>query len=97
MAAAQRPTRFRWVVLFLIFLAYMIAGADRANIGVVVPFIKKEFELSNTDVGAMASFFYLGYAAFQIPAGLFYEKFGVRVFFTLSFFATSFATLVMGP
>jgi MFS transporter, ACS family, glucarate transporter len=96
MAAAQRPTRFRWIVLFLIFLAYMIAGADRANIGVVIPFIKKEFELSNTDVGAMASFFYIGYAAFQVPAGLFYEKFGVRLFFTLSFFATSFATLVMG-
>src|SRR3954470_8543987 len=96
MAAAQRPTRFRWVVLLLIFLAYMIAGADRANIGVVVPFIRKEFGLSNTDVGAMASLFYIGYAIFQIPAGLLYEKFGVRKIFTLAFFATSLATLLMG-
>jgi MFS transporter, ACS family, glucarate transporter len=93
---ASRPTRYRWIVLTLIFIAYMIAGADRANIGVVVPFIRKEFALSNTDVGAMASLFYLGYAAFQVPAGLIYEKFGVRVFFTLSFLATAVATLIMG-
>src|SRR5690348_9563193 len=94
--AALRPTRYRWVVLALIFTAYMIAGADRANIGVVVPFIRKEFALSNTDVGAMASLFYIGYAAFQVPAGLIYEKFGVRTFFTLSFLATAVATLFMG-
>jgi sugar phosphate permease len=96
MPATHRPTRYRWIVLVLIFLAYMIAGADRANIGVVVPFIRKEFELSNTDVGAMASLFYIGYAIAQIPAGLFYEKYGVRAFFTASFFATSLATLMMG-
>src|SRR3954467_8615736 len=96
MAATRRPTSYRWVVLVLIFLAYMIAGADRANIGVVVPFIRKEFDLSNTDVGAMASLFYIGYATFQVPAGLLYEKYGVRKLFTLAFFATSLATLVMG-
>src|SRR4051812_5978582 len=96
MASTHGPTRYRLVVLALIFTAYTIAGADRANIGVVVPFIRKEFELSNTDVGAMASFFYIGFAMCQIPAGLLYEKFGVRKLFTLALFATSLATLVMG-
>ncbi|ABD88619.1 MFS transporter [Rhodopseudomonas palustris] len=96
MASQSQASRYRWIVLLLIFLCYMIAGADRANIGVVVPFMKKEFELSNTDIGAMASLFYLGYAFIQVPVGLLYEKFGVRRIFTLAMVATSFSTLFIG-
>jgi MFS transporter, ACS family, glucarate transporter len=92
----QKKTRFRWVVLFLIFLTYMIAGADRANIGVVVPTIKDSFKMSNTDIGMMTSLFYLGYAAIQIPAGMYFGKKGVRKIFSLSMILTSVATLFMG-
>ena len=92
----NKPTRFRWVVLVLIFLAYMIAGADRANIGMVVPFVKDEFKLSNTDIGAMSSLFYIGYAAIQVPIGLVYSKYGVRIIFVLAMILTSISTFVMG-
>jgi sugar phosphate permease len=92
----SRPTRFRWVVLVLIFTAYMIAGADRANIGMVVPFIKDEFKLSNTDIGAMSSLFYIGYAVMQVPVGLVYSKFGVRIIFVAAMIFTSISTFVMG-
>ncbi|MDR3560616.1 MAG: MFS transporter [Negativicutes bacterium] len=96
-ALEQRgKTGFRWLVVTLIFIVYMIAGADRANIGVVVPFIKDSFKLSNTDIGAMTSLFYLGYAFIQIPSGFFYGKYGVRNLFSLSIILTSLATLVMG-
>ena|SRR5208283_4748023 len=92
----SRPTRFRWVVLVLIFAAYMIAGADRANIGMVVPFIKDEFKLSNTDIGAMSSLFYIGYAVIQVPIGLIYSKYGVRIIFILAMALTSISTFFMG-
>ena len=72
----SKKTQYRWFVLALIFCVYMVAGADRSNIGMVVPFIKKSFELTNTDIGAMASFFYLTYAVIQIPAGHLYSKKG---------------------
>ena len=62
----------------------MIAGADRANIGVVVPFIRNSFHLTNTDIGAMTSLFYIPYALIQIPSGFFFGKYGVRKLFTLS-------------
>lgn len=87
---------FRWTVATIFFLAYMIAGADRANIGVVVPFIKSEFELSNTDIGALASLFYLTYAAIQIPAGYFYSRFGIKKLMTVSLVLTSLSTLLIG-
>jgi MFS transporter, ACS family, glucarate transporter len=74
----------------------MIAGADRANIGMVVPFIKDEFNLSNTDIGAMSSLFYIGYAAIQVPIGLVYSKYGVRIIFVVAMIFTSISTFVMG-
>ena len=97
-AAMSRPARsgFRWVVLALCFLIYLVAGADRANIGVVVPYMKKDFDLSNTDVGALASLFFFGYAIIQVPFGLLFQRYGVRWMFSLAMLATSVATLFMG-
>jgi MFS transporter, ACS family, glucarate transporter len=91
-----KRTAFRWFVLAMIFTVYMIAGADRANIGVVMPYIKKDFGLSNTDIGAMASLFYIGYAIIQIPSGYFYEKYGVKKLFGLAMLLTSAATYFIG-
>lgn len=92
----ERKTNFRWVVMLMIFIVYTIAGADRANIGVVLPYIKKDFGLTNSDIGAMASLFYLGYAAIQIPAGYLFSKFGIRKLFILSMVLTSAATFYIG-
>ncbi len=92
----EKKSKFRWVVMALIFCVYMIAGADRANIGVVVPYIKESFHMSNTDIGAMASFFYVGYACIQIPAGFLFAKYGVKKILPLAMLFTSIATAVMG-
>lgn len=93
--SSRRPG-FRWLVLSIIFLVYMIAGADRANLGVVIPFLKKDFGLSNTDIGAMTSLFYLGYAGMQVPFGMLFAKYGVRKLFTLSILLTSLSTFFVG-
>jgi len=94
--AKPTASRFRWVVLALCFLVYLVAGADRANIGVVIPYIREEFPLTNTEVGALASLFHLGYALIQVPFGLLYQRHGVRWLFSLSILATSLATLALG-
>jgi MFS transporter, ACS family, glucarate transporter len=95
-AASPKRTGYRWLVLAMIYLTYMIAGADRANIGVVLPEIRKDFHLSNTDVGALASLFYITYALIQIPAGYVFERFGIRKIFVGSLILTSLATFFTG-
>jgi sugar phosphate permease len=92
----EKKTGFRWFVLTMIFLVYMVAGADRSNIGMVVPFIKKSFKLTNTDIGAMSSFFYLTYAIVQIPAGHLFSKRGIKKIYPISIVLTSVSTLIMG-
>lgn len=68
-----RKTKYRFVVLTMIFLVYAINYADRTNIGAVLPFIIDEFHINNFEAGAIASMFFLGYAqarsrpAFSLP------------------------------
>ncbi|MFJ3055386.1 MFS transporter [Herbaspirillum sp. NPDC087042] len=95
-ANLSRPTRFRWVVAALIFLIYTIAAADRANIGVALPFIRKEFAMSNTQAGALLSLFLFAYALAQLPAGFATSRFGVRRIFTGAMLLTSVFTGLLG-
>lgn len=92
----QGKTQYRWVVMAIIFVVYAINYMDRTNIGVVLPFISKDFGLSNFEAGALASTFFLGYAATQIPAGFFYSKFGVRGLVALSIVGFSSFTYLIG-
>jgi sugar phosphate permease len=92
----QRVTKFRWVVMALIFIVYTVSYGDRANIGVVLPLIKKEFSLSNFEAGSLASLFFLGYALTQIPAGFWYSKFGVRKLMSGALLVISIFTGLIG-
>ncbi|MEK3646338.1 MFS transporter [Aeribacillus sp. FSL M8-0235] len=93
---AQKKTRYRWVVALMIFLVYTVAAADRANLGMALPFIREEFTMSNTEAGALTSLFLLAYAIAQIPSGFIYSKFGVRSTFSVAMVATSVVTGLIG-
>jgi ACS family glucarate transporter-like MFS transporter len=95
-ALSTRRSHFRWVVIALVFVIYAIAAADRANIGVALPFIRKEFAMSNTEAGALLSLFLFGYALAQIPSGLAISRFGVRRIFSVSMVLTSVFTGLIG-
>lgn len=95
-ASAPRASRFRWAILGIIFVTYTINFADRSNIGVLIPFLKMDFTINNLEAGALMSFFFLGYAVSQIPAGLFYGRFGVRGLATASIFGFSVVTFLLG-
>jgi sugar phosphate permease len=89
-------TNYRWVVMVLIFAIYTVAMADRANLGVALPFIKKEFRMSNTEAGTLVSLLFFFYAISQIPAGFLYKKLDVRKVFPLSMILTSVFTGLTG-
>lgn len=91
-----RKTKYRFVVLTMIFLVYAINYADRTNIGAVLPFIINEFHINNFEAGAIASMFFLGYSVSQIPAGFFIAKRGTRGLVSLSIFGFSAFTWLMG-
>ncbi|MFP3693238.1 MFS transporter, partial [Burkholderia sp. SIMBA_048] len=89
LAASARPTRYRWVVATLFFLIYTIAAADRANLGIALPFLRKEFSMTNAEAGALVSVFLIAYALAQLPSALIISRFGVRRALPISMILTS--------
>lgn len=89
-------SQYRWCVMALIFVIFMVAQADRANIGFAIPFMQKEFDLTNTEVGIIISLFFAGYGFCQIPAGYLIRKTGIRFSYALGMILTSVFTFLMG-
>ncbi|MFL6717254.1 MAG: MFS transporter, partial [Burkholderiaceae bacterium] len=67
-----------------------------ANLGVALPFLRKQFEMTNTEAGGLISLFLLAYAAAQLPSAWLLSRFGVRKVFTISMILTSIATGLTG-
>jgi ACS family glucarate transporter-like MFS transporter len=72
-----------------LFVLSAVAYLDRTNISIAGLQIGKEFGIPNTQLGWVFSAFLIGYAAFQIPAGLAVHRFGTRI-------ALAFAVLWWG-
>jgi ACS family D-galactonate transporter-like MFS transporter len=82
----DRPSRssMRWTIVLMAFLGTTINYIDRANLGVALPALKKEFGLSPETSGLILGAFFWTYAAFQLPSGWFVDKVGPRIAYTVA-------------
>ena len=92
----EKKSKYRWFVMGLLFILYTVANADRANIGFALPYLRKEFAMSNTEAGGIISLFFFAYAFFQVPSGFLVKKFGNRTMFTIGMLFTSILTGMLG-
>ena len=75
---------------------YFISYIDRVNISVAGPIIRKEWNLSQTELGFVFSAFAYPYAAMQIFGGWLADKFGPRLILTVLSVIWGAATLLCG-
>jgi MFS transporter, ACS family, glucarate transporter len=96
---AEKRTKHRWVVMGLIFCIWAIACADRANFGIALPYLKKEYHITNTEAGLIVSLFSFAYGFVQIPVGLLYKRLSEKttgLLFSVFMILTSVFTGLMG-
>ena len=74
----------RYLLVTWLFVLSAVAYLDRTNISIAGIQIGKEFAIDNTQLGWVLSAFLIGYAAFQVPAGLLVHKFGTRLVLTFA-------------
>lgn len=91
------PTR-RWAIVGLLCLAFIAAYFDRVNLSVAltVDEFKRFFRLTETDRGLLNSAFFWSYAALQIPAGWFVDRFGAKRSLALGFTLWSLTSAATG-
>lgn len=95
-AGSAKPLGRRYVLLFWLCLAAMIAYIQRMAIGVAAPEIQSSLGLSEPAMGVVMSAYYWAYALCQVPAGILAGRLGSRRMLALSVTATSVFSGLVG-
>jgi ACS family glucarate transporter-like MFS transporter len=74
----------RYLLVLWLFVLSSVAYLDRTNISIAGIQIGHEYAIDNTRLGWVFSAFLIGYAIFQIPAGLLAHRFGSRRLLTFA-------------
>ncbi len=75
---AQPASGARWRVLAVFSLGFLVSYVFRGvNLG-FAPHLTRELGLSAGDLGLLTSFYFLGFACAQLPAGILLDRYGPR-------------------
>ncbi len=87
---------YKWEVLLLLWMAYLLNQGDRQVFNTVLPAIRNSLNLTDTSVGLIATIFNLFYA-FMVPvAGWVGDRFSRKWVTTISLIFWSVATMFTG-
>ena len=73
----------RYLLVLWLFVVSAVAFLDRTNISIAGVHISREYAVDNTHLGWVFSAFLIGYAIFQVPAGLLARRIGPRYVLSL--------------
>lgn len=81
----ERATRYRWLIVTLLFTAMVINYVDRQTIGVLKPTLSAEFGWSEGDYADLVFWFQASYAVAYLAFGRIIDRVGARWGFGLAF------------
>ena len=70
--------KYRWFIVFMLFLACAISYLDRAALSVAAPLIAKDLHLDPAHLGIVFSAFFVGYSLFCFIGGYAADRFGAK-------------------
>jgi len=70
--------RYRWVIMGVIWTAYIVVFIHRLSIGPLAPFLKAEWDLTSTQVGTLVSAAVFGGMSSVVLSGWLVDRFGIR-------------------
>jgi MFS family permease len=76
--SGEQPTRVRYGVLAFLGAMTFILYLDRSCINQAAPLIRREFGITQEQIGWIFTAFSLAYALFEIPAGRWGDRYGSR-------------------
>ncbi|MDD2381207.1 MAG: MFS transporter [Mariniphaga sp.] len=92
----KNKKQYKWEVLALLWVAFFLNQADRQVFNVVLPLIKADLQLSDLQIGSIATAFNLVYALLVPLAGYVGDIFSKKWIVTLSILFWSIATMFTG-
>lgn len=90
----SKMSRFRWVILGLVFLAITINYIDRMVLGILAPSLRTSFKINDQDYGYITAAFGLFYALGQLVSGGLLDRIGTRAGYAIALAAWSIASML---
>ena len=92
-AEGARMSSYRWTIVALLFFATTINYVDRQVLGILAPSLQRELGWSESDYGAIVSWFSLSYGVGLLLVGRFVDRIGVKRGFSLAIVVWSLAAM----
>jgi ACS family hexuronate transporter-like MFS transporter len=88
-------TRYRWVILGVLWISFIVVFLARLSVGPLGPFLKAEFQITSAQLGLVLSAASFGYLASQLPIGVFADRVGARWPIAVGEFIAGFSMLAI--
>lgn len=92
----MKLTKYRWEVLFWLFLITLVSYFDRVNFSVAAPVIMKELSIDVALMGIIMSGFNIGYTVMNFAGGVLASKYSARKYIVLILICWSIMTVITG-
>jgi len=92
----KRTLGYRWVILFIIWLLYIINYFDRISVLVFLPYIQRDLNLTPVEIGWLGSIFFFGYAVAQLSSGYLADKIGPKKTMNIAIWVFTAVTFLTG-
>ncbi|MEA4926786.1 MAG: MFS transporter [Syntrophomonadaceae bacterium] len=92
----QPKTNYRWTILIVLWLLYLINYFDRTAVLTLLPLISAEINLTHAQTGVAASIFFFAYAIAQVIAGWLADKIGPKKVMNIAICTFTFVTFLTG-
>lgn len=90
----KRSSPFGCIVLFFAAVFYFYEFWLQVSPGVMAPDIMRHYGVSGTQLAYLATFYFIGYAGVQLPAGILFDKIGPRKLLASASICCAIGTLI---
>lgn len=90
----KQNSKYRWVVFVSVLLTYLLIVSQRTAPGLISDQLMKDFNITASTIGLLASIQFFAYAGLQIPVGILSDRFGPNYFLVIGSLLTGIGTLI---
>lgn len=90
----KQNSRLRWGVFAAVTFTYLLMSSQRTAPGLITDQLMRDFAVTASTIGLLASIQFFVYTAFQIPMGILADRFGPNFFLIIGAILTGVGTVI---
>ncbi|MFC4803293.1 nitrate/nitrite transporter [Neobacillus sp. GCM10023253] len=90
----KQNNRFRWIVFASVLFTYLFMSSQRTAPGLITDQLMRDFHVTATTIGLLASIQFFVYTGLQIPMGIMADRFGPNFFLIIGAILTGLGTII---